>query len=165
MQTFLLPPPFAVHDWTTIDEPTALNFLRTKTLQTPRFGAHRLLADREGSWFHFYVYQDTPGDFTALDWDWDPVFGRLALEHSRNLARVVVDTQSLSLDTSQQVDIVIQTSDGSSEVTTLTGYASPPQQVLRNGTPTTAWSWDPVGETLTLTESFPIAGPVWRIQP
>jgi pimeloyl-ACP methyl ester carboxylesterase len=163
--SFLLTPPFSEHAWTTIDEPTALNFLRTKTLQTPVFGQHRLLADREGSWLHFYVYQDAPGAFTPLRWDWDPVFGRLVLDQTANCARVVVNTQTLNLDTSLEVEVVMQSADGTGDVTTLTGYAAPPQEVLRDGQPTTSWSWDPAAETLTLTESGPAAGAVWRVRP
>lgn len=165
MVSYLLTPPFSEHAWTTIDEPTALNFLRTKTLQTPTSGQHRLLADREGSWFHFYLYQDAAGDFTPLRWDMSPVLNRLVLDETRNLSRVVVNCQSLGLNTAVNLEVVMQTTDGTTEVTTLTGYAAQPQEVLRNGVATTSWSWDPVAETVTLTEADPAAGAVWRVRP
>jgi pimeloyl-ACP methyl ester carboxylesterase len=165
METFLLTPPHSVHSWTTIDEPTALNYLQSKALQTPAEGQHRLLADREGGWFHFYVYQDAPGAFTPLRWTMNSVTNTLVLDETENLARVVVDTLSIGLNTEVNVDLVMQSADGGTEVTTLTGYELQPQEVLRDGVPTTSWSWDPVGETVTLTETDPGAGVTWRVRP
>lgn len=165
METYLLTPNWNVHAWTTIDEPTALNFLKSKTLQTPAEGQHRVLADREANWFHFYVYQDAEGAFTPFRWTMNSVANSLVLDETQNLARVVVDTLSIGLNTEVNLDLVMQSTDGGAEVTTLTGYELQPQEVLRGGVATTDWSWDPIGETVTLTETNPAAGAVWKIRP
>ena len=63
------------------------------------------------------------------------------------------------------LDLVMQSSDGGSEVTTLTGYPQAPVQVLRNGVPTSAWTWSATGQTVTLTETSGGAGATWRVRP
>jgi len=165
METFLLTPPQNVHDWTTIDEPTALNYLQSKTLQTPAEGQHRLLADREANWFHFYVYQDAPGAFTPLRWTMNSAANSLVIDETENLARLVVNTASIGLNTAVNLEVVMQSTDGGAEVTTLTGYPLRPQRVQRNGVSSTDWSWDPVGKTVTLNENDPGSGAVWKVRP
>jgi pimeloyl-ACP methyl ester carboxylesterase len=165
MQTWLLTPNQQVHAWTTIDANTALNFLLSKTLVVPKQGEHRLLADREATWHHFYVYQDAPGAFTPLRWVMDSGANRLTLDETANLAHVVVSTLSIGLNTAVNMDIELGTADGTAELVTLTGYALQPQSVLRNGIPSASWSWDPVAKSVTLTESDASGHPVWRIRP
>jgi pimeloyl-ACP methyl ester carboxylesterase len=165
METYLLTPPLSVHHWSTIDENTALNYLASKTLQTPTTGEFRVLADREAKWFHFYVYQDAPGAFTPFRWNFDSGLNRLVIDETENLQRVVVDSVSLGLNTAVNLELVMSTSDGSAEITTVSGYVLPPQEVLRNGVVTSSWAWDGNAQTVTLTESNPAVGAMWTIRP
>jgi len=166
MAAYLLTPNQSVHDWSTIDENAALDFLRTKRLQTPTTGTHRVLADREATWFHFYVYQDAAGAFTPLRWTFDELANRLTIDETENLARVLVKSSSLGLDTAIDVEFVFGTQDGTGEVATITGYPLMPLEVQRNGVPmSTGWSYDPAAQSVTLTESAPAGNPVWKIRP
>lgn len=165
METFLLTPPHNIHHWSTIDENTALNYLGSKTLQTPTNGQFRVLADREAKWFHFYVYQDVAGAFTPFRWNFNNAINRLVIDETSNLSELAVDCTSLGINTAVNLEVVMSTTDGSTEVTTLSDYRLPPQEVLRNGVTTSSWVWNSVAETVTLTESNPAAGAVWKIRP
>lgn len=164
-ETFLLTPPQNVHKWWTLDENTALNYMQSKTLQTPREGLHDVLADREANWFHFYIYQDAAGAFTPFRWNMDSLANRLTIDQTSNLQRAVVNSASIGLDTSSTLELVMSATDGPNEITTLTGYANSPNSVLRAGVPVASWSWDSVAQTVTLTESNAQVGALWTIQP
>ena len=165
METHLLTPPFDVHAWSTIDENTALNYLLSKTLVVPAEGEHRILADREAAWHHFYIYQDAPGAYTPLRWVMDTAQNRLTIDETENCARVVVDTLSIGLNTAVNMDVQLGTADGTAEEVTLEGYRLAPQEVLRDGVPTVNYTWDAVTQTVTLHESDASGSPVWRVRP
>lgn len=164
-QTFLLTPSANQHQWDTMDTNTVLNFLYSHTLSTPTEGQHRVLADRDARWHHFTVTQDATGAFTPFRWDYDALNNRLTIDETQNLADLKVHSADLGLDTAQTVEVIMMTTDGSSESTTLTGYATAPQDVKRAGVSTGSWTWDSVGQTVTLMESNPAAGAIWEILP
>jgi pimeloyl-ACP methyl ester carboxylesterase len=158
-------PDFSVHDWTTLDSQGALDFLEAQTLTTPTEGVHSVLADRDGGWHHFYVYQDRAGAFTPFRFAVDSALNQLVIDETKNLQRLVVDPAALSLDSEQDLVLVFGTQDGRMETMTLTGYPSPPSQVLRDGNPSGNYIWEAVGETLTLYEYDASSYPAWTIVP
>ncbi len=165
MDTTLVTAPLSTHAWSTLDEVAVLNAMASKTLQTPTTGTHEVLADREANWFHFYVRQDAGNQFTPFRWTYDAIANRLTIDQTENLASIDVRTDTLGLDTSIDLEVIMSTTDGGSEVTTLTGYATQPLEVKRAGVVTSSWSWDSIGQTVTLTESDPSTASVWLIRP
>ena len=148
-----------------MDANTALNYLGSKTLQTPTTGEHFVLADREAKWFHYYVYQDAPDAFTPFRWNYEYALNRLTIDRTENLQRMVVDTLSLGINTAVNLELVMGSNDGTGDVFTLSGYAQAPQQVLRNSVPTSNWTWDSVSQSVTLSESDASGGTLWRVRP
>ncbi|MCB9914984.1 MAG: hypothetical protein H6828_07525 [Planctomycetes bacterium] len=157
--------PGATHSWAWLDAHVALDFLRQHTLTPPRAGTHRVLADREAVWHHFFVYQDAPGAFTPFRWTMLDGLNRLVIDQTQNLKRIVVDHASLQLHTSVPAEVMFGTQDGLPEELTLSGYPIAPSSVTRGGLPTGAWSWDPVAQSVTLFESNATNYPLWRITP
>ncbi len=154
-----------IHDWSTLDIYTTLDFLEQHTLQVPRAGTHRILADREAQWQHFYVYQDVPGAFTPFRWTMLDWLNRIVIDQTENLQRIVINSASIGLDTSSVTEVMFGTQDGSAEEITLTGYAIQPLSVVRNGQATNSWSWDAVTQSVTLSEVNSAAYPLWKITP
>lgn len=171
----LIPVVGAMHNWNTIQTTDALDFLQGKTLQTPTTGQHRVLADREGNWSHFYVYQDAGGAFTPFRWEHIPAgpgSAKLILDETKNLEQLVVSTQTLVINTANPLDVVMGSADGSAERTLLTGYATQPGSVTRAGVQITIWTgapthwhWDPVGQTVVLVDANPDPNVTWTITP
>lgn len=164
-ETYLLAPAVSGHQWSTADANTVLNYMGSKTLQTPRDGEFRVLADRDAHWFHFYVHQDAAGAFTPFRWNMEPLLNRLTIDETLNLERIEVNTASIGLDTAVDLQVVMGSTDGLPERTTLDGYAAAPQAVLRAGISTNAWTWDPVARSVTLLESNSGANALWTIRP
>ncbi len=164
-QTFLLTPNFGTHHWDTLDENTVLNFLYSKTLSTPTEGVHRVLADRDARWHHFSVTQDAAGAFTPFRWNYDALANRLTLDETENLLNMKVHCADLGLDTALDLEVIMSSTDGLPESTTLTGYSVSPLSVLRAGVPTLDWTWDSQSQCVTLTELNPAAASTWKIVP
>jgi len=167
-ETYLLTPPFAGHAWSTIDEPTALDFLYSKSLQVPTEGTHRILADRDAAWHHFRITQDVAGAFTPFRWTLQGNLNRLTLDQTENLASVIIDTESAGLNTAVNLELVLGTGDNTAEEVTLTNYSLLPQEVLRNGVVMTLgvdWEWHPTAQTVTVHEADASGGPVWKVRP
>jgi pimeloyl-ACP methyl ester carboxylesterase len=165
METYLLTPPRNVHHWNTLDENTALNYLGSKRLETPTTGQHKVLADREARWLHFDVRQDLLGAFTPFRWNFEAQTNRLVIDQTENLQQLTVDTVSLGINTAVNLQLVMSSADGGSEITVLSGYLLQPQEVLRNGQPTQDWNWDSSTHAVTVTENNPGAGALWTIRP
>lgn len=164
-QSFILTPNDDLHHWQTIDSNTALNFLRSKTLEIPTEGVHQLLADRDATWFHFDIKQQLEGAFTPLRWNMENFANRLTIDECENLQDITVNTQSVGLNTVVNLELVIESGDGTDETVTLMGYALQPQEVLRNGVTDLTWSWDSVTKTVSFTET-PLGSPsTWLIRP
>jgi pimeloyl-ACP methyl ester carboxylesterase len=164
METYLLTPSLNDHLWSTMNENIVLNFLYSKTLATPTDGVHRVLADRDARWHHFSVTQDGAGAFTPFRWNFEPAANRVTIDETENLQNIKVHCADLGLDTAQNLQVLMSTTDGSAESTTLTGYASMPTGVLRGGLVTQDWTWDSPTQTVTLTELIP-DGTAWEITP
>lgn len=161
----LLQPIASQHSWLTLDPTVALDFLEQHTLSVPVTGTHKVLADRDGGWHHFVVYQTTAGAFTPFRWTMLPSLNRIAIDKTQNLHRIAVDSAALGLDTTRTVQVMFGTSDGTSEVITLTDYPQPPTAVRRAAAPTTNYWWDAQSETLTLYEYSAANYPLWTITP
>ena len=161
----LLEPIASQHTWLTLDATVALDFLEQHTLGIPVNGTHKVLADREGAWHHFRVYQDTADAFTPFRWTMLPSMNRIVIDQTQNLSQITVDSAALGLDTTQNLQVMFGTGDGSSEVITLTDYPQPPSAVMRNATTTTSFWWDAPSETLTLYEYAPANYPLWTVFP
>lgn len=157
--------PGATHDWIHLDANLTLDFLRQHTLETPRAGTHEVLADREATWHHFYVYQDAPGAFTPFRWTMLDGLNRVVVDRTENLKRLVIDSASLGLHTTVETQVMFGTQDGLPEEITVTGYPNPPLSVTRGGQVTGAWSWDATSQSVTLFESDATNYPLWRITP
>jgi hypothetical protein len=153
------------HEWIHLDPVTTIEFLRQQTLTMPRAGTHRVLADREGTWHHFYIEQDAPGAFTPFRWTMLDSLNRVVIDQTENLKRIVIDSASLGLHTQVVTEVVIGTSDGLPEEVTLSGYPTPPTSVSRGPQTTAAWSWNAVTEAVTLQEANASGYPLWTITP
>jgi pimeloyl-ACP methyl ester carboxylesterase len=170
MQTFVSKESYlevfgTTHSWSTLDANATLDFLRQYTLSTPRAGTHKVLADREARWHHFFVYQDAPGAFTPFRWTMIDSLNRVGIDRTENLQRIVIDTASLGLSTIKPVEVVLGAQDGLPEQVTLDGFPNPPLSVTRNGTPSSSWSWDAVTQSVTILESNAGGYPLWRVTP
>ncbi|MED6335801.1 MAG: hypothetical protein VYE81_10390 [Planctomycetota bacterium] len=155
----------AGHSWGTLDEEAALDFLEAQSLTIPRDGTHRLIADREGAWMHFTIEQDAPDAFTPFRWNLNTGLNRLVVDQTANLERITADTVALGLDTQALLTVIPGAQDGLPEEIRLTGYASMPSNVLRNGQATSDWSFDQNTGALTLFESSPGNYPQWVVIP
>jgi len=166
-KTNILTPNQAVHEWGTIDSNAALDYLYgfVGELELPTEGTHRVLADRETTWFHFHVHQDLAGAFTPFRWNYEPLANRLTIDETENLERIVVNTLSLGLNPAVNLEVVVESADGTPDEVTLTGYQLQPQELLRNGVADSNWEWDPVARTVTILESDPSGAPLWRVRP
>ncbi|MFT7668806.1 MAG: pimeloyl-ACP methyl ester carboxylesterase [Planctomycetota bacterium] len=156
---------FSTHHWTTLGSNTTLDFLEPKTLLIPRLGTHRALADREATYFHFRIHQDAAELFTPFRWNMDQPGNRLTIDETANLERIEINTASLGLDLSVEHELVLSTNDSLTEIATIKGYASIPQEVLRDDITDSTWVWDPLLKTVTITELAPTAAAVWKIRP
>lgn len=153
------------HDWIHLDAVIALDFLRVHTLSTPRAGTHRVLADREAAWHHFYVYQDAPGAFTPFRWAMIDGLNRVVIDETQNLQRIVIDSASLGLHTAVPTEVMFGTQDGLPEEITLSGYPNMPLSVTRNGQVTNAWTYDAIAQSVTLMETNATNYPLWIVTP
>lgn len=158
--------PFAnQHVWSTLDSQTAFDFLEQQTLTVPTEGLHELLADRDGKWLHFEVFQRQAGAFTPFRFSVTSSLNQLVVDRIENLQRLVPDLGALGLSTAQALRVIVGSQTGLLQTITLPGYPSPPSAVTRNGTVTSSWLWDPVGESVTIYEYAASAYPLWVVTP
>ena len=158
--------PGTEHEWATLDEADACDWLEQFTLQLPTSG--RTLADEDETYFHFAVEQDAPDAFTPFEWSADALQNQLVLSQTANLARVTVDTQEAALDPSATLQVVTSTGDGLADEISLTGYATQPSAVLRDGLSVTLdvdWTWDSTTGTVGLLETDGSTRHVWDVLP
>lgn len=157
--------PGNTHSWATLNAKAACNWLKQFSLQLPSSGF--TLASSEATYFHFYVDQDDPSEFTPFTWEVDPIVNQLSLRESANLSILGVDTASAGLSTSQPLTVLMSTADDVADRVVLTGYASPPASVTRDGgiAPAGSWAHNPSAKTLLLTESEGTGIHVWNVVP
>lgn len=142
-----------IHSWDTLDETEVCDFLAAHTLQMPMVA--KTMADQDGKYFHFDIAQQEPGDFTLFSWNSLIDLNRLYIYWTTNLARIQADMTTLQLDTTQVVELVVQTNDGGGDEIVLTGYPTPPQRVDFNFVENVNWVHDPATATLTLPGDAP----------
>lgn len=154
------------HSWSTLDETATLNWLDGISLsERGPNKLHSLLADRKGRWYDFNLVQHQTDTFTPLTWFASPASNKLYLVDASNLKRVVAHTSNLGLDPIQPLEIVFGSTDGHPTDIALTGFASAPSQVRRNGISSSSWSWNATTHVLVLHETAGSATPSWTLQP
>jgi len=164
IETLLEPIAFE-HVWGTLDSQTALNFLESHTLAVPGEGMHTLLADRDGAWHHFQVFQHQAGEFTPFRFSMSEALNQIVIDQTDNLQRLVIDTDSIGLDTSLLLKVILGSQSGQMQTITVPGYPVSPSQVTRNGLITGNYLWDPIGDSVTIYEYDASTYPLWQIIP
>jgi len=145
--------PYTGHSWDLLDASATLDFLGGHTLSIPSSG--RLLADHDGTYYHFAVEQDQAGAFTPVDWEVDAAGNRLVLTSTTNLRRIAVDTPAAGLDPSRPLAVELEAADGNPDEVVLRHWPQAPVAVTRDGEPEPGWSYDPTTQELVLTELDP----------
>ena len=82
----------------------------------------------------------------------------------RNLNRVTVDSVRAGLTSAQALDVTTQAADGVADEVRVTAWAFAPSVVLRDGSVSSSWSYDPASDTVALLESDPAAH-TWTLIP
>lgn len=144
--------PTNVHDWDTLDEKSACDWLSQFSLNLPT--SQRTIAATSGYYYNFLVTQSDPKLLTPFTWEIDPIANELRLSETANMSQLIVQVAKAGLSTSQPVRVVMSTADGLVNQVLLTGFASQPASVSRDGMvlPTTHWSYSPGAGAVTLTE-------------
>ncbi len=157
--------PGNAHSWSTMDAKAACSWLAQFSLSMPSSG--KTLASAEATYFHFFVDQDDPAEFTPFTWSIDTVANTLSVEDTSNLAVLAVDTSSAGLSTLQQLEVLLSTADAKADRVVLTGYSAPPASVLRDGTAAPGGSWihNPAAQTLRLDETDGTGLHAWTVVP
>lgn len=150
------------HSWDTLSEFKTINWLSKKVLTLPLSG--RTLAARNGRYFFITVQQVISSAFTSYDWDIDIPGNTLTVSNTANLSRAAFATLEAGLDPTSTLTVDMSTSVGNPVEYILRDYTVAPSQVLRDGLPTAAYVFDPVGMDLTLQETDG-ANHVWQILP
>ncbi|MEZ5976328.1 MAG: hypothetical protein R3E96_16245, partial [Planctomycetota bacterium] len=154
----------AIHDWTTLDENAALNWLAQFELQDPAaYTTHNLLADRSARWHAFYLAQTEPGRFTPFSYQFQPGQNRVYTIAQGNLSRISFYPSTLALRTSDPLEWVIANTEVEPIDMVLYGVNAMPIDVERNGQSVVNWAYDPVLRQLTLKENDATSVPTWRI--
>ena len=155
----------SVHQWGTLDEREALDWLETHTLQElPAGKTHRVLADRDGKWHAFDMLQHQANAFTPLAWNVDLPGNRLLMAQAKNLQQIAFDPTQLGLDPAQDLRVLFHAGDGLVTRIALEGFTAPPSNVLRNGVANSNWTWDANTDTLVLAEYQSRGAPTWTVQ-
>ena len=156
----------SVHQWSTLEEATVLDWLEPQTLQASAdLVPSSYLADRTGSWADVYVQQVVTGTFTPFRLTLDSASNRIYLDQLENADLVRFDPERHGLDRSQTVDIVFNNIDGLAVDIVVEGYTLPPSDVQRGSSSTGSWTYDPAEQTVTLHETNAAAYPTWKIIP
>lgn len=154
--------PNNIHDWNTLDEEAACDFLEGYSLTTPLSGD--TLADRDGRWFWFDVTQDFAGAFTPFTWSIDSSANKLKLANTANLKRIGLDLDEAPLSASSPLTIELKAADFFADIVDFDGYPGAPSLVERDGVFSSAWAWDPISKRLSLFEQD-TQKHVWKITP
>lgn len=157
--------PGAVHDWVTLDESAALDWLGQFALAGPP-PSGSLLADGPDRYFHFDVAQDAPGVFTPFTWSLNLGSNALTVSQTANLNRLTVHTgpAATGLSTAQTLTLTLSTMDGTGDRIVLTGYPQAPSQVLRDGVPNGSWTYVAFTDRLVIPETHG-GTHVWTVVP
>lgn len=150
------------HEWSTLNEKEACNFLSAFQVSTPLSGD--TLADRDGDWFWFGIQQDFSGDFTPFTWEIDTANNKFWLSNTANLKRLRLDLSQVPLDLSGPLNLELEATDLFGDIIDLDGYTAAPTAVLRDGQTSSAWAWDAAKGRVTLFEAD-FQKHTWRVMP
>jgi poly(3-hydroxybutyrate) depolymerase len=154
--------PGSGHNWGTMDEAAACDFLAGEQLAIPAKGA--ALVDQDGPYLHMEVWQDAAGAFTPFRWQVRPDLNRFSIGMTENLKRVRVNTFANELDPTATLQVVLGTSDGLPDELTFTGYDQSPTEVTRDGSVAAIWIWSSTEKTVRIVEQDG-GYHFWRIVP
>ena len=157
--------PSAVHAWSTMDAKATLDWLATKTVAPPAWGeTHELLADRNGRWHGFYLYQRQVQVLTPLTYQVQPALNRLFTIGAKNLERISVYPRSIGLRTSTEFTWVFGTLENGPVELSMRGITHIPHNVRRNGVSTIDWEYDPKTRQIELFESGGAGVSTWTVE-
>ncbi len=151
------------HSWDAVSEASVCNWLRNHSLKLPT--AADTLADCNARYFHFEIEQAVPGVFTPFSWSVQGAANAVTVTNTANLARVGILVDDAGLSALAPLTVTTSCADGQADEIVLHGYSLSPSSVLRDGVPTSAWSYDPMLGRLSLLETDGSAPHVWTIQP
>ncbi len=154
-------PGVSVHNWSTLPESQALDFLEQFTLELPT-SAHTL-ADRDDRFFYFDIVQDAPDAFSPFTWSIRRGANEIRFSETANMSEIHFDPFEVKLDPSQTLVVWTDTTDGIADTIVLEGFPFQPVEVLRDGLATTAWSHDISTSTLSLNETDGSANHIWHV--
>lgn len=147
-----------IHNWSTLDEVEALDFLAPHRLKLPTSGI--TLTDRDARYFHFDVSHAGTA-FGRFVWSILQRPNRLTIR-TNSVRQVEFSPLELGLDLDRPIVLVLSTEDGSADDVSLRDFSEPPVAVLRDSVTTSSWTHDPVRGTLTLKDLDP-AQNVWEV--
>lgn len=158
--------PGTEHEWDTLDEGDACDWLEQFSLEMPNAG--RTLADEDETYFFFGIEQDAPNAFSPFEWSVDNFANSLTLSKTANLTRVTVATTEAGLDPFAALQVATSTDDGLADEIVLSDYAFEPFNVLRDGLATVQgvdWTYEVPTGRVHLHETDGTARHVWDVQP
>ena len=153
-----------VHEWSTMDEDSTLDWLAQYRLKLPTsFQAHEILADRPGRWHGFEVLMRDERQFTPFTYYVDPRANRVYLLGVSNLRSISINPAMLGLDRDRTLEVVFGSTDTEPTTLILRGVTHSPIDVERNGVGTTQWAYDAYQGRVFMAE--PPSGSVsnWRV--
>ena len=143
--------PFAVHDWSTLDEEATLDWLASKRVGPPAFNqTHELLADRDGRWHGFYLHQAQEQVLTQVTYQIQPGPNRMFTIGTKNLERISIYPRSVGLRTSTELDWVFGSLESAPVELSLRGVTHAPMNIFRNGVANVDWRYDPSDRSIVL---------------
>jgi len=154
--------PYTGHSWSMLDEGAACDWLQQFTLKLPSSAS--TLADHDGAYFHFTVAQDQANAFSPFVWNADPAANRLSLSGTANLKRLTANTAELGFKTGQTLTVDFAPADGLGDEVAFSGWPLFPSNVLRDGVPWPAWSYNAVSKLLVLYE-LDGGAHTWKVTP
>ncbi len=148
---FEIVPGVFTHEWATLDQKGACDWLSQHSLNMPR--AARTLADRDGTYFYFDVTQAESGSFSPFSWRVDSDANRLDLLETANIDRVSLRTRDAGLDPFQTIELNLGAFDGLGDEVVLRDIDLSPSIVLRDGVMDNSWKWNAMTKSLRIIES------------
>jgi dienelactone hydrolase len=155
--------PGTTHSWDLLDEKITCDWLRTQRLRLPTSG--NTLADQNGKYFYFTVTQALGGAFTPFAWELNTTSNTLDISQTANLVELAVDTALSGLSSSAPFTAELSTADGAPDALRLRGWNHLPWSVIRDGVPTSNWSYNATNGDLTLNEFNGAGVHVWLVVP
>jgi hypothetical protein len=120
------------HCWESMDTVELYDWFETKSLlETPPFGS--CLADRDGRWHGFEIFQEQEGRFSSFDFVVDPANDVLEITEINNIRGLNFDITGRGFDPAASLQVSLTSSDGSSHLVSIHGLTSRPTIVTRNG--------------------------------